>query len=231
MCDLAHYYQTADGLHIRWIHLRPEKSDFRGTVVLLNGRTECLEKYAETITEFLRRGWEVASCDWRGQGLSDRLTARRLKGHVGHFRDYLDDLGQLVELIQPSQTNRPFILVAHSMGAHIGLRFIRERRHPFACAVLTSPMIDINVPAIPRRLLCMYVKAAVRLGLGQVYAPGQASHARKDRMFDDNPLTGDEGRFRRWVTELETHSRLALGGVTHGWLDAAFTSIERVRSP
>ncbi len=230
MFNACRYFQTADGLRVRWVYLPSEHPDACGTVVLLNGRTEYLEKYAETVGEFLRRGWGVASFDWRGQGLSDRLTASRLKGHVGRFRDYLDDLGQFVDLIRHQGADGPLILAGHSMGAHIGLRFIRERRHPFAGAVLSSPMIDIEIPAVPR-LLRAYVRAAVRLGFGRTFAPGEPSHARKDRIFDKNPLTGDRDRFQRGVTELEKNPRLALGGVTHGWLDAAFTSIDRVTAP
>lgn len=227
-CD---HFQTSDGLRIRWGYRPPPRSPTRGAVVLLNGRTEYLEKYAETADDLHRRGWAVYSLDWRGQGLSDRLTANRLKGHVGRFCDYLDDLAQFVDLIADHGAARPLMLVAHSMGAHIGLRFMRERRHPFACAVLLSPMLDIELPAVPRRLLRGYVKAAVRLGFGQAFVPGGAVYAHKDRIFSENPLTSDPERFQRRVAEIAANPRLALGGVTYGWLNAAFNSIDRVAAP
>ena len=45
----------------------------RGTVVLLTGRGEFIEKYAtEVVGELLERGFAVVALDWRGQGLSDR---------------------------------------------------------------------------------------------------------------------------------------------------------------
>ena len=222
------YFLTADGLQIRWGYRSAPETGSRGTVVLLNGRTEYLEKYAETAADLNRRGWAVYSMDWRGQGLSDRLTANRLKGHVGRFRDYMDDLQGFVDLVRRHGAARPFILVGHSMGGHIGLRFLRERRHPFDLAVLTSPMIDIELPAVPRRLLRGYVRAAVRLGFGEAYAPGGAAYENKDRIFTDNPLTSDRERFQRRLDEIAANPRLALGGVTYGWLDAAFRSIDRV---
>src|SRR5882672_10721772 len=44
----------------------------RGTVVLMPGRGEFLEKYAtEAVGDLLHRGYAVTSMDWRGQGLSD----------------------------------------------------------------------------------------------------------------------------------------------------------------
>jgi lysophospholipase len=231
MFNAFRYFKTADGLRIRWGHLPPLQSDGRGTVVLLNGRTEYLEKYAETAGELNRRGWAVYSFDWRGQGLSDRLVGNRLKGHVGRFRDYIDDLEQFVDLIRQQGAAQPMILMGHSMGGHIGLRYIRERRHAFTCAVLISPMIDIDLPALSRRWLHAYVKAAVRLGFGRGFVPGGAAYAHKDRIFADNPLTSDPERFQRRVAELAVHPRLALGGVTFGWLDAAFNSIDRVAAP
>lgn len=226
-----HQFQTFDGLRIRWGHRPAPQSRPRGTVVLLNGRTEYLEKYFETAADLNQRGWTVYSLDWRGQGLSDRLIGNRLKGHVGRFRDYLDDLAQLIGLIQESGAPQPWMLMAHSMGAHIGLRFLRERQHPFACAVLISPMIDVQLPHVPRPVVRGLVQTAARLGFNRAYAPGMAAYARKDRIFSDNTLTSDPQRFKRRVDEITANPHLALGGVTYGWLQAAFTSIERLNAP
>lgn len=231
MFNYFDHFKTSDGLQVRWVRLSSTQAVPRGTVILLNGRTEYLEKYVETAAELHQRGWTVYSLDWRGQGLSDRLTANRLKGHVGRFRDYLDDLEQFVLLAQEHGAPAPLVLLGHSMGAHIGLRFLRERRHPFSCAVLTSPMIDIKLPAVPRSLLRGYVKTALRLGFGQAFAPGGAAYEHKDRIFSDNPLTSDPERFQRRLADIAANPLLALGGVTYGWLKAAFDSIDRVVAP
>ena len=231
MFNPCEFFETFDGLRIRWGSLALPSSVFRGSVILLNGRTEYLEKYAETADDLHRRGWAVYSMDWRGQGLSSRLSANRLKGHVGRFRDYLEDLARFVDLVRRRGAAPPFILMAHSMGGHIALRFLRERRHPFTCAVLTSPMIDIQLPAVPRGLLHGIIRAAVRLGGGHVFAPGARGYAHRDRIFEDNPLTSDPVRFARRLSDLRANPRLALGGVTCGWLNAALDSIERVGAP
>jgi lysophospholipase len=225
------YFQTFDRHQIRWGILPATGAHPRGTVVLLNGRTEYLEKYAETSVDLARRGWDVYSLDWRGQGLSDRLIADRRKGHVGRFEDYLEDLARFLQMVQTSGAAHPMILLGHSMGAHIGLRLVRERRHPFACAVLTSPMIDIQLPPVPRPWLRAYVKTMVRLGFTATFAPGGAAYERRDLVFEDNPLTSDPERFQRRLDDIAANPRLALGGVTYGWLNAAFDSIERVMVP
>ncbi len=40
----------------------------RGTVTILPGRAEFIEKYFEVVGELLARGFAVATIDWRGQG-------------------------------------------------------------------------------------------------------------------------------------------------------------------
>ena len=65
----------------------------KGSVVLLTGRGEFIEKYAtEVVGELLGRGYCVYAMDWRGQGLSDRALADRNKGHVDNFSTYMADL-------------------------------------------------------------------------------------------------------------------------------------------
>ena len=49
----------------------------KGTVLILGGRGEFMERYFETMNDLMRRGFAVASFDWRGQGGSDRLLPTR----------------------------------------------------------------------------------------------------------------------------------------------------------
>ena len=79
-------YKTLDGISLRvsiW-----NKDSKKGSLLLQSGRTEFTEKYFEVIDEFLQRDLCVAMFDWRGQGLSDRLTKNRFIGHVNDFSDY-----------------------------------------------------------------------------------------------------------------------------------------------
>ncbi len=64
----------SDGAQLRAAFWRPEGVP-RGTVALVQGRAEFIEKYYEVVGELLERGFVVASFDWRGQGLSQRLPA------------------------------------------------------------------------------------------------------------------------------------------------------------
>src|SRR5215831_11847947 len=77
----------------------------RGTILLLTGRGEFIEKYATEIAgELLGRGFAVLALDWRGQGLSDRLLADRDKGHIDNFTTYMADLRLFIDQVVMPQS-------------------------------------------------------------------------------------------------------------------------------
>ena len=56
-----------DGVTLRFARLAPPPGR-KGTVVVLQGRAEYIEKYFETVRDLRARGFAVATFDWRGQG-------------------------------------------------------------------------------------------------------------------------------------------------------------------
>ena len=226
------YLTTTDQLAVRWGYAAAKTPPARGTILLLNGRTEYMEKYAEVAGELTHRGFEVYSCDWRGQGLSDRMLPDSHKGHVACFEDYLDDLGQLMAIIHHRKAPPPLVLMGHSMGGHIAARLVERYPDRFDRVVMTSHMIDIQLPwFLSRQLLRWLVRLGIKQGRQAAYAPGHGAWNAKDRRFERNPLTSDRDRFDRNVTAIQHEPRLAVGGVTYGWLDAALTSIDHVNRP
>lgn len=222
---VADFFTAADGLSIRYGIWPVEAGLCRGSVLLLNGRKEFLEKYAETIAELNIRGFTVFSIDWRGQGLSARLLTDRNKGHVGSYRDYLRDLSRFVDRIVLPAAQRPVIVLAHSMGAHIALRFLHDQPAGVDRAVLTSPMIDIQTAPCPRRLAGALARGAVTAGLSAVSVPGAAARSVLKRSFEGNPLTSDRRRFDIEKQAVIRCIDLAVGPPTFGWLAATVESI------
>ena len=72
-------------------------SSSKGTIFLQSGRTEFIEKYYEVISEFIDRGYAVAMMDWRGQGLSSRVSKNIRIGHIDNFKTFDDDFIKIVE--------------------------------------------------------------------------------------------------------------------------------------
>ncbi|MEQ1888244.1 MAG: alpha/beta hydrolase [Alphaproteobacteria bacterium] len=223
------WLRTRDGVRLRaacWPGRMPV-----ATIVLLQGRTECIEKYYETIAELQTRDYAVVT--WRGQGLSDRALPNRHKGHVRDFAEYHDDMDSVLEKFVMNATDlpAPYILMAHSMGAHIAVRYLHHRPQAFARAVLCSPMAYINTAPLPNFMARAIASAGTALGLGESYVPGGKNYSRAGEPFEGNRLTGDPARFERNADILSDSPDLALGSPTLGWLDAAFRSMEIIMEP
>lgn len=218
---------TADGGRLR-LGFWPAPAAPRGSVLLLPGRCETLEKYAEQAADWTRRGFAAVGLDWRGQGGSSRFLANAHKGHVTDFDLYLDDLAAALPVLLPADAPGPAVAFGHSMGGHILLRFLAERQHPFAAAVACAPMLGIRTAPLPEPLARMVAAAMVRRGLGEHYALGQTDWLPADPPFAGNPLTSDPARFLVGHVAYRDDPELALGGVTWGWLDAAFRSMRRL---
>ena len=212
----------------------PEGNSPRGICLLLHGLTEFLEKYGETADELQARGFLVVSLDWRSQGASERHRSGNRAGHVRSFDEYDSDLAAaIVQLVDPIQKERagrgltplPVIVLAHSMGAHILLRFLHENPRRFLCAVLTAPMFGIEThPYSPQ-----YTKW-VTFFLNLRRPSSRLIFTVEDRdplalSFEDNQVTSDRGRYERNRDYLKAQPFLRIYGPTFGWLRAAFHSM------
>jgi lysophospholipase len=217
---------TPDGAKLRIGHWPAPRDDGPGRVLLLQGRTEFLEKYIEVIDELGARGFEVWALDWRGQGLSDRLLENRHKGHIDRFETFLDDLHWFANAVVPLTGKRRTVVLAHSMGGHIAMRAMLEGRLRPERAVLSAPMFDLPVSGIKRMGARLLAATATGLGAGGVYVPGMGDYEAGERTFEGNPFTGDRTRFDRMRAAVAANTDLALGGATLGWSHAAFKSID-----
>lgn len=214
---------TSDGLALRYALARP-KGRTRGTVVVLQGRGDFIERYFETFRELTARGFCVASFDWRGQGASQRLQADPLISNVPNFRLYADDLRSVMEKVVRKELPGPYFALAHSMGGCILLDAL-TREAWFERALLTSPMLDVNTGRWPRSLAHLVARVMFWLGLGNMLAPGRPKRALGPNDFQGNVLTSDKLRYDRDQRTLIAAPHLGIGPVTIGWMHAAFRAM------
>jgi lysophospholipase len=224
----AQWVTSADGVRLR-VGLWP-KRDARGTVLLFPGRTEYIEKYGRAATEFAARGYAVATIDWRGQGLSERLIDDPMTGHVFDFADYQADVAALeaaaAEAGLPSNT----FLVAHSMGGCIGLRSLSKGLGVRAAA-FSAPMWGIRMAPPLRPVAWALAWAWPKLGYGESYAPGTSAVSYADTQpFDGNVLTRDPGMYAYMQAQTAALPGLALGGPSLHWLYQALTETRSLRA-
>lgn len=224
------WMDTGDGgrmRHARWDPPRPPLGD----LVLLNGRTEVVEKYQEVAEDLMARGFRVFSFDWRGHGLSSRFLDDPQKGHVPDYAVLVDDLARYMDTVvgpavagKPGPDGkRPLVLMAHSMGGQLALRYLIREPRRFAAVVLSSPMTDLITDPWPRPLAEMMARVARGFGFSEAYAFSQHDYdPAVDAVFADNMLTHDPVRFRVMDDLFRAHPEMTVGGVTFGWLAASF---------
>jgi lysophospholipase len=215
--------KTPDGTSLRFARWEPP-ANRRGTVCVLPGRTEWIEKYFETVRDLRSRGFAVAILDWRGQGLSERSLPDRRKGHVRNFSEYDQDLETFMREVVLPDCPPPIFALGHSMGATVLIRAAYRGQRWFDRIVLNAPMIALaGVGSL--QVVGMFTRAMRIVGLGSAYLPRRYRGVLDLRPFAGNILTSDPVRYARNKAVLEAEPALGLGGPTVSWCDAAIRAM------
>lgn len=200
-----------------------------GAVVVVDGRTEFMAKYAEVFYDLRDSGFTFYIYDHRGQGGSSRLLSDPQKGHVEHFDDYVEDLQLFLRtVVKPAQQNTVFLL-SHSMGGAISV--LHERKYPGMVRgiILCSPMFSINTSPFPGILARTLSRGLRLLGFGARYVPGGGPYDAR-AAFQDNALTDSFARYELNRKYLTQNPGLSLGSPTVSWLDEAIGALYRIQN-
>lgn len=137
------FVTTPDRIRIRYAHWPAGGTRRKGTVTLLQGRAEFIEKYFEVIQDLRDRGFAVVAFDWRGQGGSQRVTRNPRRGHVSNFRKFRIDLRTVLKEVSLATYPGPHFALAHSTGALVLLSDTERLRTMLDRAVLTAPLLGL----------------------------------------------------------------------------------------
>lgn len=219
--------KTPDGARLRFVRWEATRGPRRGTVCLFGGRGEFAEKYFEVVADLRRRGFAVATMDWRGQGGSSRQLSNPRKGHVGSFSEYDADLKLFMKEIVLPDCPPPFLALAHSMGGNILLRNAVQPGSWFDRMILCAPMIAFADDRVgyPQSVARAYAEVGCLFGFGRQYVRGGSDYIVEQGPFEGNLLTSDRERWYRNKAVLDTNPALGLGSPTIGWLRAAYRSM------
>lgn len=223
-------WHAADGHPIRRIDWCHDGADVRGSILFLPGRGDAYEKYLEALAQWHDAGWNVAAADWRGQAGSGRLGADPVTGHIADFSVWVDDLAALWASWKAS-TPGPHVLMGHSMGGHLVLRSLAERRVDPAALVLSAPMLGFYGNILPTG----FMHAASRL-IGNLR--GKTTQAWK---WSEKPgempigrinlLTHDKDRYEDELFWREQRPELVMGPGSWGWVERAYASMRGLFAP
>lgn len=227
---VVEWLTAGDGVRLRTVRWIQPAHETHGTVLLVQGRSEFVEKYFEVVSELLTRGFSVVTFDWRGQGLSSRQLPERTKGHVRDFSEFDSDLHLVMDRIVHEHGIKPYFALAHSMGGNILLRYLHDFPHEFERAVLTAPMLAIKSPNFPLWVAKSAAALWTAAGAHGSFIFGGAKQDPLAEDFEGNTVTSDRARFDRAMACLKAEPKLAIGQPTFGWVEAAFRSMELVAS-
>ncbi len=219
------YVTTRDGARLRCALWSSPQATPRGTVMIMTGYSEFIEKYYEVAWDLQKMGFAVLCFDWRGQGLSTRAHPER-RGWVQNYATMVDDAIEISEWLQRRGAPSPLLGLGHSMGGNVCIRLLQNHPSLFQAAVVTAPMLGLK--GLPNWLLRSLTEAVSRAGMDGSFAPGAKEN---DPHGPHIPLSSDQRRIDAWRSYLRTDPWLITHGVTWRWLREAVASIQEVIQP
>lgn len=215
-------WRAADGATLRsFAWPAPANAARRGSILFQSGRGDMFEKYLELFAHWHARGWAVTAFDWRGQGGSARIGRHPLTGHVERFEDFLLDLEAFAGG-WASEAALPQVVIGHSMGGHLVLRAMVERRLRPAAAVLVAPMLGLRSPLGQAGGGWL---AGLMARLGDADRPAwRANETPLARAGRQELLTFDDSRYGDEIWWQEAQPHLVTGPPSWRWLAEAFAS-------
>ena len=224
----ASTFRAPDGKRLRYAVSPSALERTRGTVILLQGRNENIEKYFETIGELNRRGYMVATFDWRGQGGSERMLRDRHRGYVRRFGAYVNDLEAFIQDVALPDCRGPFVILAHSMGGLVALTAAPRLVNSIERMVLSAPLVAFPANrAIGTRGLHRLARLGRWLGLGRLPVAPSLLPGRRIRAASP-ALSSDPRRLARNAALAEAAPWLFLGKPTVSWLAAVTGAMRRL---
>lgn len=201
-------------------------------LVILPGRTEPLEKYAEVVYD-LNNGphaneFQYFLMDHRGQGSSGRMLDDPEIGHVDSFNNYTLDVKEFMDRIVSTHNCSEKILLAHSLGAGIAVRFLQMHPEYFDKAALSSPMLKIQTAPYRYEVARAVVLAAMASGKAKQYGVGQLPYD-PTRNFETNTFTTSPVRYDMALDMFEMIPEARLGGVSNQWLNEVMRTTAYIR--
>lgn len=221
----AGWFETTDKVRLRYARWPKSQGAPKGTICLVQGRTEFIEKYFETIGDFQARGFTVATFDWRGQGGSQRALGNPLLGHVESFEDFWTDLKSFHAGILLPDCPPPFYLVGHSMGGLVSLMAASRDRMMFDRVFLSAPMIAIDRQPLSMAGMATLCEVLCFFGLGPLPIGRKQDKVPTAADFPGNPITSDLTRYTRMVDVMAARPDLVIGSPTIRWSAAAMRAM------
>jgi lysophospholipase len=238
-------FRTVDDVKIRYGQPRSRKA-YDAVIVILGGLGDFGEQYFELANHFESKNLKPIVIDMPGQGGSSRyLPSTPMKRHSQGFDKILSQLHTVFDDIALSSAididdnhkRLPVILLAHSMGGHIALRYLAEynsssRGTPiFSACAMTAPMTGIravnSVPVILRQIIlgCLSFFPQSYVPGGCDWFDGYRERPRFKGIFSSDP---ERSQLQKIFFSHPDFKFLTTGSPTNKWLLDALSSCKKI---
>lgn len=233
---ITHSFENASTKHrVHYGRVYPKNGPPSAVVVCLGGLSEFSEKYYEVAHDMLARNYAFWILDWQYQGRSGRLSKYPQRRHSDGFESDVSDLLKFVDdyilpaAVHPDVGRIPLVMLGHSMGANIGLRFLSQYPKRFDGAAFTAPFLGLHSLSVSQKLLLASLAPFMPL-IGRNYVPGGMDwqeafrKANGDDKFSSDPIRDVVHNY--WS---KADRALQVGNPTLGWISKALQSCAAIR--
>ncbi len=209
----SYFIPMDDDIKIRVCHWMNNSKDVKGTILLQQGHNEFIEKYYETIQEFINKNYSIIAFDWRGQGMSDHQLKDTHKAFIKDFKRHDKDLSLILKYIKEASFPEPLIGIGHSMGGCLMLSAFKDHPDKFSYGILSAPMLGFK----NERFLRTASSIMNFFKNDTDYLIGSKPNMGIETPFEKNDLTTDHFRYKRTQELVRRKPDIRLWGVTNAF--------------
>jgi lysophospholipase len=198
------------------IHYFSYNRNSNKALVVLPGQGELAEKYKEIAYDLKDLGHDMYFWTPRGQGLSGSDVDNKRMQHLDSYKDWVSDLEIFMDLIKSKYNYEEIHLIAHSMGAGIGMSYMQSHPKVISKAFINAPMIEIDTYPYPRWLAKAIAAFQVKRGKAKEYIFG-ADGQFESPPFEENKLTQSKARYEEYMKILKENHENRVADVSFGW--------------
>lgn len=223
------FLTTGDGTKLRTAIFYPT-GEPRGTLVLMTGYAEYIEKYVHVAETFTREGFCVVLPEWRGHGRSTRASVEHARLHILDFDQNCTDLMIRMERLVLPLCPAPYVGLAHSMGGLISLRTVMKNPKIFEALALCAPMLGVQMSSVQQSIVKFLGHFYRLLGKLDNWPPSDPP----TRTPENPPQNRVAFNHEFWLKNeafLQAHPDLQVNGRSMAWVVSAIKAMNASARP
>jgi len=136
----THIFTSVDGEHICYYKWKANPDvPFQGVIQIAHGIGEYAGRYDSIAHKLQKEGYEIYANDHRAHGKTAEM--KQLFGHYAgddYFKDCMEDMHELANLMRKEHPEAKFILFGHSMGSLLSRKFVTQYAEELDALILSG---------------------------------------------------------------------------------------------